>query len=441
MLKSSKFNHSVRNDLGELLITNSFSGYMVKVSKNNSEYINTVIKENMVNEDNSIVKKLINAGVLINNNENEDMRLLDCYLDIQSSSILSLTILPTEQCNFRCVYCPEDFKIGKMSKTVQNAIIDYVRKCINLYTGVRVSWFGGEPLLAMDVISYLSTEIMKICKNAKRSYIANITTNAYLLTYDVFCQLLNYNVLSYQITIDGLKETHNTQRVLINKGPTYDEIVKNLIQIKTKSNTGRFSVVIRTNLTKSMIADIPKYIDWYLSAFGDDFRFKISINKAEDFGGSCICNVKNELISKAEDENSIYNALSTSNISRVILANRRFFQRGGVVCEASKKNSMIIDASGNIKKCTCYLNDNSINNIGNILKYEEINKKDSNIIRWYTLQLQGECKNCFYSPVCLGMSCAYANIMTGKAICPNEKIQFDNYMKIYDKQGFFKKID
>jgi len=31
---------------------------------------------------------------------------------------LQLILLPTEQCNFRCTYCYEDFAIGRMSDAV-----------------------------------------------------------------------------------------------------------------------------------------------------------------------------------------------------------------------------------------------------------------------------------------------------------------------------------
>ena len=42
-----------------------------------------------------------------------------------------------------------------MSEETQNAIISYVKKQIQNYDGLRISWFGGEPLLRMDIIRRL----------------------------------------------------------------------------------------------------------------------------------------------------------------------------------------------------------------------------------------------------------------------------------------------
>ena len=39
-----------------------------------------------------------------------------------SSQVQSFTLFPTEKCNFRCTYCYEDFKIGKMPPKLQRAI-------------------------------------------------------------------------------------------------------------------------------------------------------------------------------------------------------------------------------------------------------------------------------------------------------------------------------
>jgi len=40
---------------------------------------------------------------------------------------MSLILMPAEQCNFRCIYCYEDFTIGKMSKTTIEAIKQLIR--------------------------------------------------------------------------------------------------------------------------------------------------------------------------------------------------------------------------------------------------------------------------------------------------------------------------
>jgi hypothetical protein len=39
-----------------------------------------------------------------------------------SDRTLHLILLPTEQCNFRCTYCYEDFAIGRMERETINAV-------------------------------------------------------------------------------------------------------------------------------------------------------------------------------------------------------------------------------------------------------------------------------------------------------------------------------
>lgn len=36
--------------------------------------------------------------------------------------VFHLILLPTEQCNFRCVYCYENFKIGRMQRSIVEAV-------------------------------------------------------------------------------------------------------------------------------------------------------------------------------------------------------------------------------------------------------------------------------------------------------------------------------
>jgi uncharacterized protein len=71
-----------------------------------------------------------------------------------------LIFLVTEQCNFRCTYCYENFEKGKMSDDVIEGVIKYVEKRGPQLKNLNVHWFGGEPLLALDVIEKLSNQML-----------------------------------------------------------------------------------------------------------------------------------------------------------------------------------------------------------------------------------------------------------------------------------------
>lgn len=121
--------------------------------------------------------------------------------------------MPTEKCNFKCKYCYETFRKGKMSPAVQDAIINYVKKNIRNHTELAVIWFGGEPLEALDVIERLSLAFINICQLARKPYSASMTTNGYNLTPEVYNKLYDLKVYGYQITLDGYKDQHNSQRI------------------------------------------------------------------------------------------------------------------------------------------------------------------------------------------------------------------------------------
>jgi len=166
--------------------------------------------------------------------------------------MLSLYILPTEQCNFRCKYCYETFPDLKMPKSIQDGIIRYVARNISKYKVLHVEWFGGGPLLALDVIEYISNVLLEICKKNGVVYYAAMTTNAYLLDLECFRRLKRCRVLSYQITADGVKQTHDNQRALASGAGTYDRIMRNLTQIQQNIKTLCLDITIRVNISKAV---------------------------------------------------------------------------------------------------------------------------------------------------------------------------------------------
>lgn len=117
--------------------------------------------------------------------------------------------------------------------------------------------------MGMDVISYMSQKIIEICKRAKKTYMAGITTNGYLLTPTNIQTLLNLKVYNYFVTLDGLSDTHDNQRIFANGEPTFEKITENLRYLRHHVKFRYLNVCIRTNVTKSILDNLDAYLSFY----------------------------------------------------------------------------------------------------------------------------------------------------------------------------------
>jgi len=438
MLKPSKFNYLMYNDKNELLMFNTFSGCKSKALPEQAKYFEDLLNKPEIIESNALTEHLTESGMLVKANVNEVLKVEAAFYDLQSQSILTLYILPTEQCNFNCIYCNEKFERGKMNEEIQEGIISFIRRNITSYTGVKVFWFGGEPLLEMDVISRLSVRIKEICKKAKRSYSAHITTNGYLLSYDSFCELLKNNVFVYQVTLDGFKESHDSLRPLANKEPTYDTIIHNLTEIKKKSKSGKFIINLRANFTKKMTPSIPHFLDWYNNVFDCDPRFCLYISIVANLDGAKVEELNDIVIKRREDEIAFYGMIYESAIKKINFANHQHLRLGGCICIFGIKNAFLIDAEGNIRKCSCHLSDDKQNKLGKFLNTGAMVFDADIHMNWFVSQKSDKCKECTLLPICMGHSCPYYYVVKGIPKCP--PIDLDFMLKIMDRQGYFELI-
>lgn len=344
--------------------------------------------------------------------------------------------MPTEQCNFRCKYCYETFEKGKMPKLIQEAIIKYVKKNILNYAGLSVSWFGGEPLMALDVIEYLSENFIKICKVAKRQYVSGITTNGYNLTPDVFRRLCKLKVLEYQVTIDGFKKQHDSQRILANGNGTFDKIVNNLIQIKSTKTLGTI-FCIRTNYTKSIIENIDDYLRFYKQNFNDDARFSLYVQQAGDWGGDRVKSFYGELTTSVQI--FVLNKMKEYGIALGASGHFKELQCEWSTCYAAKKNSFVIGSDGTLYKCTVHFEmpENYVGNL-NINGSMELNE---NLKKWIMpfAESGSKCASCFYKANCFPIQCPYSFNLFGTSGCPSMgKTNFYAYLERFQEGLFFR---
>lgn len=445
-MKLSKYNYYTKNKDDELLLFNTLKGTdsFIKVSSKNAPIIESFLAGNddTLSIESGVHDELIRCGYIISESHDEEAELRKIYIDAIADSQLELTILPTEKCNFRCKYCYESFPDKVMNDEIQNSIILFLKKNLHKYSSLHVSWFGGEPLLAIDIIEQMSEKIKKVCAFFRKPYTASITSNGFLLSTENFRKLLKCNVVYYQITIDGTKCIHDFQRPHETlKVSTYDTVINNLKDIKENIKNGMFRIIIRSNFSKLHIDKIEEYKSIFSEIFGDDKRYQFFVRPVMDWGGDFINGFKDSLInSKGLDE--FYDKLMSSNCKLNYIYGD-FLENAGGVCYAGKKNTYVITSSGDIYKCTCnfdYCPEAKIGHMsvdGNMYIDKEVQDK------W--LCNFSNCKSdCFYAPICLKEACTANRVLNKntKEKCPMEKRNLSKVLQLLDSDNnAFRRID
>lgn len=149
-----------------------------------------------------------------------------------------LTFVVTQDCNLRCKYCYMVDKNDKniMNYTVAKQIVDYfVDNKENLFTVdyVVLDFIGGEPLLEIELIDKI-VDYFRLTTYKKKStwfgrFRIMIQSNGVLVDSEEFQRFLRKNkgLVSLGITIDGIKEKHDLQRVFPNGEGSYSIVEKN----------------------------------------------------------------------------------------------------------------------------------------------------------------------------------------------------------------------
>lgn len=276
--------------------------------------------------------------------------------------------MPTEQCNFRCAYCYEDFSHGKMSKETINKIKSFITKRISCgLKRLDINWFGGEPLLATDVIKDIMSHAISfkdVC-----SVSGSMTTNGYRLTPDVLKELYHHNVRGFQITLDGFEAEHDKTRMRIGHKSSYQQIWNNISEIG--SNFPLISVILRLHITAFNAHNIEDFTRYVISKFENDDRFSFSVQPVVNFGGSSF---HPDSVLTHENGQRLVDRI------RTMLPNKHTNTNIIPVCYASMPNSFLIRSNGTLAKCTVELN-NPKNNVGTILDDGTIDI-NSNIDYW-----------------------------------------------------------
>lgn len=407
-MKQSFYNYEIQVN-GKKYVYNTLGSALAELEE---EYIDVLWGKNT---DEQKTSELAEQGFLVSDDVDELGILKNRFFSAKySESVLALTILPSLGCNFSCTYCYQSENHTVMDEKTCDAIVDFVKKKTYGLKKLLICWFGGEPLLHVDIIEYISEKLIKICDEYDIEYVASMVSNGFLFSEKNIEKLKACKLRDVQITIDGPAEIHNQRRPHKNKNIDTFSKCFSAIELLQKFD---IDVDIRINVDKTNKEYVPA-----LTAFIQEKNFtNITIDFAK----------VTEYTEASHDVHGVYyNGAEFEIVNLELLKNAvncgaigaEFLipEQKCTYCGAEKYHDYCIGPSGEFYKCWCDIGDKT-KTIGNVFEFERdcMLRNESLYMDFNPFEYE-KCRNCKLLPVCMG-GCPKEKIFEKDALCEEKE--------------------
>lgn len=371
-------------------------------------------------EKKGIVKYLADRGFIIPHETNELRTIQYAFgREHYRNDRLELILLASEDCNFRCTYCYEDFRRGTMRPDVRQGVKRLVESRLDTLRELEIWWFGGEPLYGMRAIDDLAPFFHDIAKERGIKLTSNMTTNGYLLTKDVADRLLAWGVTDYQITVDGMPDDHDRHRSARDGSSTFQTIFNNLKAMSERDDS--FSIVIRINFDRENAPGLTRFLALVKETFQEDPRFSIAFHAVGKWGGPNDADLATCGVDESrQTHEKLKNAAKTLGLK--IVGDQGLIGGAGVeVCYAARPYNFIVGSSGDLMKCTIDLDKKDHNIVGKLNPDGTIDLDIDKMALWTepAFERDSGCQSCHIMAACQGIHCPKIRIDSGERPCPS----------------------
>lgn len=409
-MKKSKYNHFFPYTNEKAIAYNAMTNSLALLDVEQAEILNDCTL-NVDDIDDSFIGELKKGGFVIESNYDEHEALRYRMLRQRyNTDSFALTLMPTNACNFACAYCFEKgtFSNMYMSKDVQDGIIEILSRKKLTISSFFVTWFGGEPLMALDIIESLTKRFVEICTENNITYSSTMITNGYFLTKENLERMNKLHINSIQVTVDGLEETHDKLRPHIDGSGTFNIIMQNLKDgYELLPPTG-----LRINIDKNN------------STVGDDiyayFKKHGMLDKIRLHYGK-IMNDTNTHIESACLHTCDFSEIDYNFKASMTGAGVKMFNLPtpkGNFCGADSQNTYLIDAGGDMYKCWSEAGQKHFK----ICNLSDTKFDEKQIYKYllYDPTVDENCSDCTVLPLCMG-GCPFKRVVGTADKCINEK--------------------
>jgi uncharacterized protein len=212
-----------------------------------------------------------------------------------------------------------------------------------------ITWFGGEPLLAMDVVEDVQRQALDLqLEHPEISVSGSMTTNGYLLSPQKLSRLTRLGVSRFQVTVDGAREFHDQRRVRSDGQGTFDRVWSNLEAARGLPDD--FEIKVRMHVDAKNLQEVERLLETCKEVFGGDPRFVFFVRNLFRWGAA-----KPGVVPGGDQQQEKRRVAGLrQKISSLGLRQHRSGEPG-YVCYAARGNSFVIRSNGEVAKCTVAL--------------------------------------------------------------------------------------
>lgn len=424
-MKKSRYNYLAGLSDDTQLLFNFYTLNLLALTNREAKIARKILNDPSVQPDNNsgLFDLLFTKGFIVNDNIDEFQTIKEeRNRSTSDNRQLSLTILPSLNCNFSCPYCYEQRRSDTLQKNTHKALIDFTSRNLSQNGTLSVDWFGGEPLIYMNIIENLTEKFLKICNTKNAPYTATIITNGYLLNERTIEKLVSLKIQKMQVTLDGPPQIHNKRRPHKSGKHTFRVILENIINAADRININIRMNVDQTNrLQINQLLDIlesnnlQKKVGFYLG-------HTLPYTKAcTDVSGSCLSNEDYSLVGLETLVRMLEHGFAYSYWIPKSKPN---------VCTADKNNSFVVSPDGHILQCWNEASESS-RAIGHLDNHKS-SHMTKNAHAWKNIDpfSRKECSACVLMPICMG-GCPYMYKEFKTSNCHPWKYHLDESIACY----------
>lgn len=348
---------------------------------------------------------LSGLGLLVGNEEDEKQEMLDFVRELNArNEAMKFTLILNLDCNLACRYCFEGRRKGTfyLSDETAEEFISFVKgRNYSNKEEIRITFYGGEPLLSLERIVSLSEKIRAFAEHKGLQYIFTLITNGALLTPKNVKRLAPLGLESAKVTIDGPKQVHDAFRPFRSGAGSFDLIVQNV-----RSVCDLIDVSIGGNYTRQNYREFPRLLD-YLTDNGFTHK-NISLVKFDPILQDTSEFALHDFQEGCSSYREPWFAEAALHLREEVM--KRGFRTAKVTpspCVIENYDSIVVHYDGTFYKCPGFLGRKDCC-VGDLKRGLADYRGSHGLDNWKNK----ECLDCCYLPLCFG-GCRYMTMMHG----------------------------